>query len=227
MKEETQICDLVILQPGAEFSQQFVSSLLRTVCELIKNNKSFYIKDAHSSMLPDLRNRLIGSGPGVQTISGIPFAFDELKPKKIFFLDSDMAWNPDDFLKFVDSDEDIITGWYMRPDGSTVVMNKSDKLEHAYEMIPADKLKAETKLIEVDSNGMGFVCVKYEVLEKIGYPWFQFFQAPALNEEAKIFPPQCGEDLWFFKRAQEEGYKVMVDPTVQPSHIKSIPLRWE
>jgi hypothetical protein len=226
MKEnKKQEIDVCILLPGDTFHQYFVNALTNTILTLVNKGKSFFIKDAYSSILPDLRNKLVGGRSGIEGISNEPFHFDGFKPKKVFFIDSDIVWNAEEFDRLLNSDEDIISGWYSRVDGMTVVLQKDDK---GYLTVPATEMIQKTELMEVDGIGLGFMCVKYEVLEKMGYPWFQFTipDNPSMGDEndSTIMIPTSGEDVWFCQRAKEEGYKIIVDPTIQLRHLKTVPV---
>lgn len=215
--------DVAVLLPGGSFHQFFVNAWARTLLELVRNNKTFYWKDAYSSILPDLRNRLVGGQPNSEQVSNTPFYFEDYKPKKVFFIDSDIVWQTDDFLKLLNSDEDIIAGWYSRVDGLTVALKKVGSSTQ-FETLAAQSIMDSKDLIEVDGIGLGFMCVKYEVLEKIGYPWFKFTLPEKTELENGLHVPMSGEDVWFCQRAQEEGFTVKIDPQVQVEHMKTVSL---
>lgn len=218
-KPEVDVC---ILVPGETFNAHFLQSLMDGFGALLTKGKSVAFLVASSAVLPDLRNSLISGQDDRYYHYATPFENRPYKPKKIVFLDSDMAFTPDHLLKLVESDEPIISGWYLRREGFPVVMKALDESYHRYTPYTFEELQG-TDLIEIGTNGLGFVCVTYEVLEKIGYPWFKFYQQPS-DDEGKTFPPLNGEDVWFFNRAREEGFRVMLDPTLHIGHLKTVPL---
>jgi len=214
--------DVCILVPGHTFTGMFLQSFTDTFATLMMSGKKVAFKTASSSVLPSLRNNLISQTGEQGFFSKKPFNNSPYKPKKILFIDSDILFKPEDAVKLIESDEDIISGWYLRTEGIPICMRSYRGSRSRYLAYEQHEMHG-TEVMEVDTTGMGFVCVKYEVLEKIGYPWFQFFQDPS-EDGGETFPPLGGEDIWFFNRAVEEGYKVMLDPTVHVGHIKSVPL---
>jgi hypothetical protein len=61
-----------------------------------------------------------------------------------------------------------------------------------------------TGLVEVDYCGMGVMLVKTDVYKKMDFPWFAIPWVPAAED-------YIGEDVWFCRRASENGFKTMVD----------------
>lgn len=66
------------------------------------------------------------------------------------------------------------------------------------------------ELIEVDATGFGCNLMRIEVIENIEPPWFMFdlYQKPVV-----------GEDFYFWKKAREAGYKILVDCSIDIGHI--------
>lgn len=218
--EEKEEADVAILIPGNTFSSTFLACFINTIMALQQAGKTFYWKNAHSSILPALRNQLVGSCPQTEYISHLPFGFDNVKPKKVLFLDSDMAWNHEDVIKMLDSEEPVITGWYVRSDGMPVVMRQKEGMaEGFHEIITKEEIEKHEGLMEVTSAGLGLFVTTYEVMEKIGYPWFKFSDLDGF-EDGEYFPVCSGEDVWFCKRIREEGFKVMMDPKIKAGHEK-------
>jgi hypothetical protein len=221
VKEPTEI-DVCIIVPGHNFTGMFLQSFIDTFATLMMSGKTIAFRTAAGSVLPSLRNSLISGTDERGYFNNIPFNNSPYKPKKILFIDSDMLFTPQDAIKLIESEEDIISGWYLRTEGIPICMRSYQGSRNKYLAYEQHEMNGK-EVMEVDTTGMGFVCVKYEVLEKIKYPWFQFTQHPS-EDDGETYPPLGGEDIWFFNRAVEEGYKVMLDPTVHVGHIKSIPL---
>ncbi len=80
------------------------------------------------------------------------------------------------------------------------------------------KMTTGKGLKEVDSGSMGLVLMKREVVETLfkkydGYP-FEFLQRDQLEKDKPT-----GEDIVFFDRAREAGFKVFCDFDVRPKHL--------
>jgi hypothetical protein len=74
-------------------------------------------------------------------------------------------------------------------------------------------------VFEIDGGSLGFVLVHRDVLidmnDERSFPWF--FQ----NEESQVWQ---GEDITFFRRVKEKGYKVFATSKTNLYHIKKIAL---
>ena len=121
----------------------------------------------------------------------------------LFFVDSDMCFSADVLDRLLSRDADIIAApyKYRRPDGEYVLLltEKSNGKE----------IKIPDTLFTAYAAGTGCMLIKMSVFDKIPRPWFAFG-----NPEAQI-----GEDIFFAKKAQEYGYKIWVDPSMEILHI--------
>ncbi len=143
------------------------------------------------------------------------------KAQFLFFIDSDIVFEPWQFDRIVAHDLPIVGGVYFK---------KCAKLEPVIE----GKLSEEdpiTHLMEVKSAGTGFLCIRMDVFEAIiqkygdsiayqGDPdqekrW-DFFPFGAVNNSYR------SEDWYFCDRARECGFKVYVDCSVQLGHVGKI-----
>lgn len=81
--------------------------------------------------------------------------------------------------------------------------------------------KIPTQVTEVAATGLASVLVHRDVFEAMEAPrydpyrWFDLINLP--NNEGL-----CGEDVVFFHRAREKGFKLLLNPEVETRHIKSI-----
>jgi hypothetical protein len=69
---------------------------------------------------------------------------------------------------------------------------------------------------EVCYTGFGFLLIKRGVFECITYPWFE----PQHYKIGNVVD-FSSEDVSFCKKAQSEGFKIFVDPTVIVGHEKT------
>jgi GT2 family glycosyltransferase len=143
---------------------------------------------------------------------------------KLFWIDSDIRWTPEDFMKLYDSDEDIISGAYLL--GSGEVTAYKTMLLPAYSF---EEVKKMDKPITVEGIGFGFVCIKQGIFESMTRPWFQSAIGTWVDKDTgESFDfPILGEDLSWCKRAGNLGYTITFDPTVRVIHHKTMKLTWE
>jgi hypothetical protein len=209
--------DYIILIPGKNFPYQFVLSLIETISYLLQNGHSYYISIKSLALVSSLRNSLIsqdfinGSFDNVE-VGESPTVFNNtlIVNKKILMFDSDMCWTLDDLKYLMHNDNDITVGGY-KTLGGTVCINFEE--EH----MSAQEFKSFDKPFEVKAAGLGFASVKQKVFESIEYPWFKV-------DEGKSFSSMIGEDVYFFRKAREAGFKVICDPRIRPGHVKDLAL---
>lgn len=207
--------DYIIVIPGRTFSSQTVLSLIETTNYLRDIKASFFISIRYIAIVSAVRNALIAqdlSNGYQQSInmpkSTTPFG-GKAKTKKIIMIDSDITWTIQDFKLLVENDNDITMGAYGLVDGNTSI-----GLLEGYPLKISDVNKYN-HAFQVESGGLGFAAVNFEVFEKIGYPWFSTSEGSKPEE-------LMGEDVFFCKRATEEGFKIICDPRIKPGHIKEL-----
>ncbi len=140
-----------------------------------------------------------------------------------FFVDSDMAWKSEDFLKLCmlathpEIDVCAVTYPYKR-DPLTFHMNVEDRT--------ATIKSNEYGLIPAKSAGLGFTIVKRRVIEALAEKAQRInFDEDDYKNVAAIFRTDIldgvprGEDIAFFDDIRELGFKVWVDPNVALGHI--------
>jgi hypothetical protein len=136
---------------------------------------------------------------------------------KLFWIDSDIEWTPEDFMKLYDSNHAVISGLYALDQAGTVAVNYTNSRG-----VPRRVNKVEFLLhdepSEVGGVGFGFLCVKRGVFESIPRPWFLIGRVQWSEDNAMRV--NVGEDYSWCGRAQQHGYKIMVDPDVKVKHHK-------
>lgn len=117
------------------------------------------------------------------------------------FIDDDMVWNPQilsPLLTRVREGADIVTVNYMvkeePPTTFTAIGLNGERV----------RTTAESKGVEeIAANGFGFSIISAEVFKRLRKPWF-----------LPTWHPDYGystEDVPFFRKAREAGFKVLVD----------------
>lgn len=199
--------DVVIATPGNNFEVGYLKSLMDTVAMLNEKKISYKFVSGQSSIVSEARNQTIcDTEKNHEVLNG------EITYKKIFWIDSDMGWTPEHFLKLYESDLDIVSGVAVRADGKLAFGGSLENSEHVFLQF--------SKPFEVSYAGFAFICLKSGVMESIFYPWFKLVYSYNQDGESVL----TGEDAYFVIKARAEGYSTFIDPSVRVSHFKMKPL---
>ncbi len=206
--------DYVILIPGNSFPTDFLISMINTIHFLNINQYSYFVSIKSYPVISSLRNLLISQDlrTGINTFSNpnsSNFVFnDKIKVnKKILLFDSDICWSIDDLRMLIENDNKITVGGYQQVTGSTSLKSIKNNF------ISPKEFNLLDKPFEVAGAGLGFAAIDQEVFESIKYPWFEI-------NEGKGFNSVIGEDIDFFKKATNLGYKIICDPRIKLGHVK-------
>jgi len=209
--------DVVIATPGHSMASGYVKALVKTIEQLNANNITFTFLNRYSSFVPTARE-LTAIDSFKHDYSTNQIGNGKFTYKKILWIDSDIEWEPEDFMKLYDSDLDIVSGLYVLDEAGTVAASYADNRGAPTRMNKVEFILHEEPL-EVTGVGFGFICVKSGVFENIPRPWFGI--AKMQWEEGSEVKVNIGEDYSWCARAQGSGYKIYVDPTVKVLHHKS------
>lgn len=129
-------------------------------------------------------------------------------------VDYDISFPSDTLTKLLAHDKEIVSAIYRQRffDHQTIELFENNN-HGGYTHIPWEKIKGKG-LVEVGACGFGCVLVKKEVMVKIGYP--QFLYKSAVDHKDTF-----SEDLFFAKRAQQEGFKLYADTSILCDHTGS------
>lgn len=213
--------DVMICTPGHSLMGSYVTSLLATTKELEKLGITWGFSNQYASHVADAREMTLSGIHNNNLADTRPFS-GAVNYKKIFWIDSDIAWTPEDFLKLYNSDKDIIAGAYLLATGISTLQKTLLGEFYTY-----DELLKMEELVKIGGAGFGFICIKPGVFESLSRPWFQSCPAQ-INIDDKIFTFNIiGEDLSLCARAAEMGFDIWADPTVKLTHHKMMKLTWE
>jgi GT2 family glycosyltransferase len=133
-------------------------------------------------------------------------------------IDSDIL-PPDDLIerviKGMSKGHKIVAGYALvfkgnNPNNNSLVMNFAN-----FDGLIPDKPEQDA-LYEVANVGTGCIAVHRDVFEKMSKPYFEFY----------FMDPDCtrvkGEDIYFCEKARENGFKIMLDPSLKCRHVKSL-----
>lgn len=131
----------------------------------------------------------------------------------IFWLDSDMCFQPDTLKRMLkimeDNNLDMLSGiYYRRVEPFTPVITKTLKLLPDGRCEFSDFEKLPEGLFEVEGCGFGCVLMKAEIILAVMGRYHTTF-TPMLG---------AGEDLSFCIRARDCGYKIFADSSISLGH---------
>lgn len=137
---------------------------------------------------------------------------------KLFWIDSDMVWDADDFMRLlaISTRVDVVGATYpAKVDGPSTFYVNLDK----------ERKTGPFGIIEAKGFGLGFTIVSREVCEKLAA------QSPRVNDTlngrdmAAVFRVDIfegkrrTEDMAFFSDIRDLGYTVWLDPSIELGHI--------
>lgn len=209
--------DVLIATPGHSAKMEYVKSLVKTCAALDEKGISYKFISRYSSFVPTARELTTLDmsqhyyGEDAKVAGGVDYG-------KIFWIDSDIEWEPEDFLKLYESELEIVSGLYVLDGMGTVAVNypnergvptRVNKLEFFLHDLP----------LEVGGVGFGFVAVKSGVFEKMTRPWF-LINRVQWDESRPELKVNVGEDYSWCANASRAGFKIFVDPLVKVKHHK-------
>lgn len=220
MKKETNVphVDVVIATPGHSMMSVYVKSLIGLLTKLSTEGITWAWSSEYSSHVADAREMTLNGDNHNSVTEQRPFK-GEISYDKILWIDSDISFDPDDAIKLIKSDKDIVTGAYLLSSGEVTVYPKMLDAGYHYEQV-----KEMKDLTKVEGCGFGFLAVKQGVFESLTRPWFQ---STLITDKNGFTFPVMGEDLSWCKRVTDLGYEIWFDPTVRVTHHKMVKLTWE
>jgi hypothetical protein len=193
----------------------YVRSLMRTVQELTAAGISWRFLNNYASLVHEAREMTASErGSEINLDDKGPLA-DAVTYNKMFWIDSDIAWEPADFLRLYRAPQEVIAGLYM--------VKKGMPAAHGDNVAEALQKK---KVVEVDAVGFGFVAVKSGVFEKIERPWFRPEYESRWKGDRKRVRVSIGEDISWCRKARDAGFAIHLDGSVRVQHLKTLPVEW-
>ena len=209
--------DVVIATPGKMLHSEYVSSLVKTLRWLGERGETFTFLSVGSSFIPSGREQT-ATGTGTNNWDTREVGSGQFTYGKIFWIDSDIEWDVEDFKKIYHSELDIVSGVYLTNLNGTIAANKYDAEGRPNTMNEKELFMIDEPL-EVGGVGFGFVAMKQGVFEKMDRPWFKIEHVKWGDLD---FECNVGEDYSWCMNAQRNGFKVMLDPNVKVKHHKEV-----
>lgn len=217
--------DVLIATPGAMMEAQYVKSLVLTLAECDKRGISYKFLNNYSSLVHHARE-LTASGSEDLNLDPVQISpgGKDITYNKIFWIDSDIAWTPEQFFKIYDSEFDVASGCYLLADGLTTTMH----LWNDPDGVPPLEVLNIKEPTRVQSIGFGFVAMKSGVFEKIGRPWFNLeYVKVGVNQNGQDIIDSVGEDISWCIKAYRAGIDLYFIPEVLVNHIKKQAVSWD
>ena len=211
--------NVVITTPGHSMCAEYVKCLISTIHTLQANNISWIFQNEYASIITNAREATITGSRNLEVFNPSPgkgqYTYD-----KLFMIDSDILWNPEQFLRLYASDKDAISGIYFDSQGADAMVHREKNDFKPLKREEIELLQQLNEPVEVYGVGLGFMCVKSGVFESLKRPWFGL--GKVIQEvDGVTYELPLGEDLYFCERVAENGHKVYVDPNIIVGHMKS------
>ena len=213
---------IIFCLPGASYSGRFLQCWTNLLAELPKNKISYGLSQDYLCNIYSARTKVLGASLD-RGVDQKPFD-GKVDYDYIMWIDSDMVFQPEQFFKLIDHDKDIASGMYMMQDNiNYATVKRMDENFFAkngyYRFLQREDIKRmKDKPFKVDYTGMGWMLVKYGVIEKLKYPWFY----PRKKTYPNGWEEFVSEDVEFCHRVKEAGVDVWVDPTIIVGHEKTM-----
>ena len=193
---------VIIATPSydGKLCSEHVMSLIDTIILCRENNIQVeYLNLNYVSLTQLARNSLLST------------VYKE-KPESVVWIDSDISWNPNDFLYLVNSDKDVIGGTYPK------------KIQEEKFVVKClDPIDKENDLIKVAALGFGFIKMSYRVVEDLWNSGKDYFDESVHYKnifEVVVRDGQLwSEDVDACKKILDLGYDIYLDKRINCSHI--------
>ena len=187
---------------------QYTMSLALTVNYLTSQGHQVFLDvDSSNTLLVAARNNFVHK-------------FLKSDCTHLLMIDSDLGWNPAEFMEFIKSDKDFLAGIYpSRTVAKTFVYHPSINEDNSF--------VADGFLIKSTFVPSGFIMLKKEALQKMvkHFKELSYKSKDGLGDEGTLlFNTEiidgefCSEDYVFCKRAEEAGLQIWVDPRITFNH---------
>lgn len=204
-----------ILSPTyGDYPQGFINSLMN----LLPRGQYYIVSPGGGSNVTSIRNTCFQQMLIEEQKSG---KFD-----KILFIDCDILFKPEDAEKILSYDKDVVSGVYFKKSPPYEPVAGYYDVSRIHNGFPAveKKIIISKQTVEVDWVGMGFVAMKRNILDKIEYPWFDMKVIDLPKPEKRdgnlvITKEILSEDISFWTKVKELGYKLWLDTSVTVKHI--------
>lgn len=188
---------------GSSPKPNYVDALTRTIRALtmvgIETSWLMHQGDPH---VDDARNACVAK-------------FLESGAKKFLFIDDDVGWDPDEFLKFINHNRDVVAAVYPK---------KKDEPDYPVRLIEGPLQAEPDGLLRVENVPTGFLMISRKCIESMldSAVWFERKDAgktPLLFERGVTNGIRWSGDYWWGRKWTEAGGTIWVDPEMNLTHV--------
>lgn len=215
---------VIFALPGKQFSGNFLQSWTELIHACSGQGIQVGLVQPYSPVVYYARNLCLG-GDNLKGVDQKPFG-NQIDYDYIMWIDSDIVFTPEDFFKLLNHQKDIVSGLYIMSDNTHFATVKDWDMEFFkengfFKFLTRTDIENKTELFPVDYTGMGWMLVKKGVFESMKYPWFEpLYVEFQMND--KFIKEFFSEDVVFCKKAKNNNFEVLIDPTVLVGHEKSV-----
>jgi GT2 family glycosyltransferase len=214
--------NVIIATPGHSLMGAYVSSLLETNAAMMERGMTWAWTNKYASHVGDAREITL-SGTFNNNVNERRPLCGQVTYDKIIWIDSDIAWKPDDFLRLYESDLDVVSGAYLLESGEVTAYPQRWSAGFSHTQV-----REMSEPVKVYGVGFGFLAVRVGIFEQLSRPWFQSAFVTTQDENGQPYTfPMMGEDLSWCERVHDLGYDIWLDPQVKVTHHKMMTLSWE
>ena len=227
--------NVIIMTPGYSMENRYVHSLLNTIRELESRGITWAYSSVSSSDVAIAReSTVLGRSLQLPTYKKYESPLSGLATyDKLFLIDSDIFWEVSDFIRLYESEYDAISGVYLQSDGETTTTfvepsgkdNKTPFISNR-QVLRKEDIRAKSTPFKITGSGLGFMCIKKGVFEKVERPWFKHVVEEFAISESEVNVEMLSEDLSFIQRVRKAGINVYADPTILVGHSKKTNVHW-
>ena len=211
---------VVFCIPGNNFSGRFLECWTKLYSYCLSINIQPILSRCESSNVYYVRNMCLGADV-LRGEDQKPFN-SQIDYDYIMWIDSDVLYTPQYFIKLLTHQKDIVSGIYLMDDGKHFATCKEWDEEYFkkhghFQFLTLNDIKGKEELIEVSYTGMGFMLIKKGVFESLEYPWFK-----PIEKKIGNMMDFASEDVSFCIRVKEKRFRIFIDPTVGAGHEKKV-----
>jgi len=218
---------VIIALPGDRFSGAFLRNWSNALLYLQNKGYTVMMVNDYSSFVPFSRMKTLG----LSTLRGVnqkPFN-GEVDYDVWVTIDSDVIFIPEQLEQLIeDTDKHpIVSGIYRMLDMKHYAAVKTWNADYfkkhgSFKFLRLEDLEGAPNYMKVAYNGMGFMAIRREVLEKMKYPYFHRELQVFEMEDGTVINEMCSEDVSFCKNAKDVGYDVIVNTELKVGHMKEL-----
>ena len=218
---------VIIALPGDMFSGAFLRNWSNALLYLQNKGYTVMMVNDYSSFVPFSRMKTLG----LDTLRGVnqkPFN-GEVDYDVWVTIDSDVIFIPEQLEQLIeDTDKHpIVSGIYRMLDMKHYAAVKTWNADYfkkhgSFKFLRLEDLEGAPNYMKVAYNGMGFMAIRREVLEKMKYPYFHRELQVFEMEDDTVINEMCSEDVSFCKNAKDVGYDVIVNTELKVGHMKEL-----